>query len=80
MILQTMYCSENCLNSDCEHKGECMKLSHPRNLKPFKIDEFLNRDPEHEMVCHFSIIFRLIARIGLDNIKKTPSKHFSLAT
>jgi MYND finger len=87
LIFQAMYCSEDCLNADWNfaHKGECKKLSHPKTLEPFKLEEFTSPSTESQALHVKSMLVRLIARIGLDNIKKTvlenkPLKPLDLST
>jgi hypothetical protein len=69
-----MYCSENCCNSDwiSAHKEECNKtLTPPLPFRPFKVEEFTGPSaPGSGIYSIISITIRLIARIGLDNIRQ----------
>jgi hypothetical protein len=70
-----MYCSEHCLNADWSfaHYGECnnkllSQLPHP--LVPFNLEKYTKPDSMSRIVSTQSFLLRLVARIGLDNIKK----------
>jgi hypothetical protein len=78
-----MYCSEHCLNADWSfaHNGECnnkliLRLPHP--LLPFNLEEYTKPGSMSRIVSFQSILLRLVATIGLDEIKNIVGENKSM--